>query len=231
MLLRKAIEIPGEDAEMRYVDVTPADGDESYFYRTKNTKEQIVLHFTAGYLKGDVATLTKVNYHVSVPFLIARNGTIYNLFPSTYWSYHLGRGATGGNRQRSRASIAIELSNIGPLTRDGGRLVTIYSTAERKDVYCEIDQTNTYAEAPFRGHDYFATFTDAQYEALVVLLRYVTARYEIPRKFLPVSKRYATHANSAHFKGIVSHVNFRSRDKWDIGPAFDWDRVMERVRS
>ena len=48
---------------------------------------------------------------------------------------------------------------------------------QRKDVYCEIDQTHTYADAPFRGHDYFATFTNAQYEALVVLLRYVTARY------------------------------------------------------
>ena len=216
---------------MRYVDLKPMDGDESYFYRTKHPKEQMVLHFTAGYLKGDVAALTKANNHVSVPFLIARNGTIYNLFPSMYWSYHLGPSTVGGNRKRSRASIAIELSNIGPLTRDGGRLVTTYSTAERKDVYCEMDETDAYVEVPFRGYDYFATFTDAQYEAVVVLLRYATARYETPRKFLPVSNRYATHADSAHFKAIVSHVNFRSRGKWDIGPAFDWARVMEGVRA
>lgn len=229
-LLRKAIEIPGEEAEMWYVDVKPADGDESYFYHTKPMKEQIVLHFTAGYLKGDVATLTKENYHVSVPFLIARNGTIYNLFPSMYWSYHLGLGAIGGNRERSQASIAIELSNIGPLTRDRDRLVTIYSTA-RKDVYCAIDETHAYVEAPFRGHDYFATFTSAQYESLVVLLRYATARYGIPRTFLPVSKRYTTDADTARFNGIVSHVNFRSQGKWDIGHAFDWDRLIDGVRA
>ena len=84
-MFRKTIEIPGTQHEMRYVDLKPMDGDESYFYRTKHPKEQMVLHFTAGYLKGDVAALTKANNHVSVPFLIARNGTIYNLFPSMYW--------------------------------------------------------------------------------------------------------------------------------------------------
>jgi N-acetylmuramoyl-L-alanine amidase len=230
-LIRKAIEIAGEDAEMRYVDCKPADGDESYFYRTRPAKDQIVLHFTMGYLRGDVATLTKKDYHVSVPFLVARSGTIYNLFPSMYWSYHLGKGAVGGNSERSKASIGIELSNIGPLRRDGDRLLTSYSSAEKKDVYCLADQKDAYVEAPYRGWDSFATFTNAQYESLVVLLRYLTARYGIRRKFLPPSKRYATTEETAGFKGIVSHVNFRSRGKTDIGPAFEWDRVIGAVQA
>ena len=26
------------------------------------------------------------------------------------------------------------------------------------------------------------------------------------------------------FQGVVSHQNFRT-DKWDLGPAFNWDRL------
>lgn len=230
-LLKKAIEIPGEDAEMRYVDCKPADGDESYFYRVRHAKDQIVLHFTMGYLKGDVATLTKKDYHVSVPFLLARNGLIYNLFPSSHWSYHLGKGAIGGNGTRSKASIGIEISNIGPLRRDGDLMLTAYSKPDEKDVYCRADQKDAYVEAPYRGWDHFATYTGAQYESLVTLLRYLTARWAIPRKFLPVSRRYTTIEEIGHFKGIVSHVSYRATGKTDIGPGFDWDRVISGVRG
>ena len=177
MLIRKSIEIFAEDAFMHYVEARPENADESYFYRTRYEKKQIVLHYTIGYLKGDIATLSKHRYHVSVPFVIGRNGSIYNLFPSYYWSYHLGRGAIGGNAAQSKKTIAIELSNIGPLLREGNDLVTIYG-----DVYCTLDQERYYWRQSFRGYDYFATFTEAQYQALIVLLRYLTARYEIPRE-------------------------------------------------
>ena len=189
------------------------------------------MHFTMGYLKGDVAALTRSNYHVSVPFLIARSGVIYNLFPSVYWSYHLGEGAVGRNGTRSKASIGIEISNIGPLTSSGSNPLTIYSKSSQRQVYCAGGETGYYVEAAYRGWEYLATFTDAQYESLIVLLRYLTGRYGILRKFLPASKRYTTSDETAHFRGIVSHVNFRAKGKTDIGPAFDWDRVIEGVRG
>jgi hypothetical protein len=31
-------------------------------------------------------------------------------------------------------------------------------------------------------------------------------------------------AHYAGFQGIAAHHNFR-KDKWDVGPAFDWDRL------
>ena len=230
-LIRKAIEIPGEGTEMRYVDDKPANGDESYFYLVKHPKDQIALHYTMGYLRGDIATLTKPNYHVSVPFVISRDGSIYNLFASYYWSYHLGKGAVGGNQTRSRAAIGIELSNIGPLVRNGNLLETSYSKPGKRDAYCNVDQTEHYAVANFRDFDYYATFTDTQYQSLIVLLRYLTARYGIPRKFLPAAKRFATTNETAHFRGIVSHVNYRRTGKTDIGPAFDWQRVIGGVTA
>ena len=64
----------------------------TYYYIEKTEKTKIVLHFTVGTLRGDLATLTKKNSHVSVPYVIARDGSIYEVFNPDYWAYHLGRG-------------------------------------------------------------------------------------------------------------------------------------------
>ena len=220
--------IPGESGKLRYVQVQPLSGDRSYYYKTEVAKDQIVLHFTAGYLKGDVATLTTHDTHVSVPFIIGRNGGIYNLFSSRYWANHLGKGAVGGNYNRSKASVAIELSNIGPLIPDGDKLTTIYSP---DDVYCLKSETEFYVQKTFRGFHFFATFTDAQYRSLITLLRYLTAKFDIPRAILPVDKRYQTSQETPNFRGIVSHVNYRSSGKWDFGPALDWNRIIRGLED
>lgn len=203
--------------------------DNSYYYEEEFSKDRIVLHYTAGYLKGDVAQLTRQSVEVSVPFLIARSGHIYNFWKSKYWSYHLGPGTVGGNTEMSRSSIAIELSNIGFLRRKtNGQLYSTYSTS---DIYCTEAETAYYQKvaSPYRGEKYFAKFTNAQYTSLILLLRFLTTKYNIPRVFLPSVTRYNTFATpevAASYKGICSHVNFRPSGKWDIGPAFDWDRVI-----
>ena len=225
-LIKKSIEVPGEENMMDYIDAGLSSGDESYYYRNRFDKDQIVLHFTMGYLGGDIATLTKHDYHVSVPFVLGRNGTIYNLFPSFYWSYHLGRGAIGGNAARSKKSIGIEISNIGPLTLQGSNLRTAY-----EDIYCTTAQNEHYVQQAFRDYAYFATYTDAQYDSLVLLLRYLTARYRIPRKFLNKTNRFEAGSFVKDFRGIVSHANYRASGKVDIGPAFDWERVIAGVKA
>ena len=225
-LIKKSIEVGGEDGMMDYVDAGLSTGDESFYYKSRFEKDQIVLHCTMGYLGGDIATLTKSNYHVSVPFVLGRNGTIYNLFPSFYWSYHLGPGAIGGNKYRSRRTIGIEISNIGPLTLQGEKLNTDY-----RDTYCTSDQQTYYLEQSYRGYEYFATFTDGQYDSLILLLRYLTSRYRIPRKFLSPTRRFEAGSFVKDFRGIVSHVNYRAQGKVDIGPAFEWDRLIAGVQA
>lgn len=226
-LSRHSIAIPGSDASMDYVLAKPQSGDESYYYPERLLKDQIVLHYTMGYLKGDMATLTRSNYHVSVPFVIGRNGTIYNLFSSSYWSYHLGKGAIGGNKVRSQKTIGIELSTIGPLKKQGDSLSTNYSSS---DIYCDMAQTEYFQQAAFRDFDYYATFTEAQYKSLIVLLDYLTSKFNIERTFLPEPDRYKTLDSVVDFGGIVSHVNYRATGKTDIGPAFDWQRLIQSLQ-
>jgi N-acetyl-anhydromuramyl-L-alanine amidase AmpD len=212
--------------EMHFVDASLTSGDDSYFYPQAIAKDQIVLHYTIGYLPGDIATLTQNNCHVSVPFIIGRNGTIYNLFSSKYWAYHLGRGAIGGNKKRSSRSIGVELSNIGPLIRQGDELHTIYG-----DEYCTLKDVDLYQPCDYRGFEYFATTTEAQYQSLNILLRYLTAQYNIPRRFLDKQQRFKSCKDIAEFSGIVSHANYRTTGKSDIGPAFEWDRVISELAA
>lgn len=221
--------VPGTGEELEIVSCTLESGDQSFFYKEEVPKERIVLHFTAGYLKGDIATLTTIGNHVSVPFVIARDGTIYNLWPSRYWSYHLGAGAQGGNTQMSKTSIGIEISNIGWLRRTGGDLVTYF---RNDDVYCSLDETRFYGQVPpYRGQSYFATFTDQQYDSAARLVRYLSANYGIPPVFLDDAERFDVVDAIASFRGITSHVNYRPTDKWDIGPACEWDRLIAAVAA
>lgn len=226
----------GKDAEGTKYDMYRSDffsfpltllnpnGISDYFYREKHAKSLVVLHFTAGFLRGDIASLVDEGSHVSVPFVIGRNGMIYQLFSSCYWAYHLGRGTIGGNTFNSKRSVAIEISNIGPLTRKGDELFSIYDQK-----YCSISEGKYYTTTsePFRGYSYFATFTEAQYHTLNLLLTYLCDIYNIPRKFLGDDRyKIFENANLAQsYTGIASHVNYRAYGKVDIGPAFDWTRI------
>lgn len=221
-LVEKEVTIKNSDVKLRFTECR--NHDESYFYKCAGdvSKTQIVLHFTAGYLKGDVDVLTKPGYHVSVPYIIPRNGKILNMWDPACWSYHLGIRPKSLNKSCCKQSIAIELSNIGLLKKEGKYLKSIYS-----DVYCTLEETQFYQEVStgFRGYNYFATYTKEQYESLNLLLKYLTGEFNIPWAFLPEDRRYECNPKTtAEFKGIVTHANYR-KDKWDIGPAFDWNKM------
>ncbi len=220
----------------------PANGYSGYFEAQKVDKEAIVMHFTVGHLQSDIHVLTKPKagqkkWRLSVAFVIGRDGTIYQLHSSAHWSHHLGKDAYGGNSDMSKRTIGIELCNYGPLKKVNNNLETAYSRPKknpgRTDVYCTMDDRDQYIQldTPYRGYTYFATFTDEQYESLIVLLRYLTATYEIPRAFIPEPERYQANWAHTRFKGILTHVNFRSSGKVDFGPAFDWDRLIKGVQG
>lgn len=213
-----------------------------YYFDKAYPKKRIVVHYTAGQLRSDIQALSRDKYHVSVAFVIARDGRIYQLFSSRYWSGHIGKGI--GNIQtgnaEDKATIGIELSNYGWLTRRGDNLETCYSRAissngkvSGQDVYCHISEKEAFQElkTPFRDKIYFASYTPKQYDSLIVLLRYLTKVYGIKREFPDESVRYKAFREVVSFNGIVTHVNYRESGKWDIGPAFDWDQVISGVKA
>ncbi len=68
-------------------------------------------------------------------------------------------------------------------------------------------------------------------DSLIILLRFLTNKFNIPRQFLPEDKRFVTTNDVLQFKGIVSHINYRTSGKWDIGPAFDWAGMIAGVQA
>lgn len=220
-----SLPIAGSTDTIKVIDCVRDNNETSFYYNEVTPKERIVLHYTAGYLKGDIGRLTTQGDHVSVPYVVARSGDIYRLWDDAKWSYHLGSGVPGGNTEMSKRSIAIEISNIGHLIKSGQNLVTSYS---QTDVYCALAETSQYTklETAYRGQTYFASFTDAQYASVSRLLKYLLAKYPaINRTLVDLNQRYAVMQNAPSYKGIMSHVNFRA-DKLDIGPAFNWDKII-----
>ena len=181
----------------------------SYYYNARTVKKSICLHFTVGYIKSDTSSLSKADNHVSVSYVVDRSGRIYEMFPDTEWSYHLGSGAIGGNGAMSKQSIGIEISNYGPLKLSGENLVDAY-----KNEYCKVSETEFYYKHSYRGYDYYASMTDVQIDAVVALVKYLGRKHNIPMNFKPDDNPFATDAEALAFKGVFYHTNVR-KDKFD----------------
>ncbi len=240
-LTQISVPVPGEEIKLEGFLCVPK-GRNGYYYKVEHPKQKIVLHFTAGNIRSDLGALSRNDYHVSVPFLIGRDGTIYQLFSSKYWSGHIGKGIgnEGTGNAQDKCTIGIELSNYGFLTEVNGNLETYYSRQKGAngkigpvDIYCSLSEKEAYMklDTPFRSQAYYASHTNEQYNSLIILLRYLTTQYNIPRNFLPESSRYLATQEVLNFKGIVSHVNYRKDGKWDIGQAFDWQKLIKGVQA
>ena len=188
---------------------------DTYYYQTKTTKKSICLHFTVGHIKSDISSLSAKGNHVSVSYVVDRSGRIYELFPDTYWSYHLGGNAVGKNEVMSKQSIGIEISNYGPLTLSGEDLMDAYNK-----VYCKLSETEYYYKHSYKGHDYYATMTDVQTEAVAALVKYLGRKHNIPMNFKGDDEPFASANEAVSFNGVFYHTNVR-KDKfdWPFGPA------------
>lgn len=191
----------------KIIPISPAS--KTYYYPTKTEKTKICLHFTVGVLPGDIASLTKENYHMSVSYVVDRRGNIYCLFDDSYWSYHLGSSAIGGNQVMSKASIGIEISNYGPLKLKDGKFIDAYGNTYSTNLM-DADSVS------FRGYSYYAKMTSVQKKAVAHLIKYLSEKHGIPLEFKEYPSDVFETANDAvAFKGIYTHANVRS-DKFDL---------------
>jgi N-acetyl-anhydromuramyl-L-alanine amidase AmpD len=175
-------------------------------------KSLIVLHGTGGTTaSGAYRSWGSSRERVGTAYLIERNGAVHEVFPPECWAWHLG----AGDLALEKRSIGIELVNAGPLTRAGDELRMW--TGRR---YCDAADKLLAANAPFRGFQYYATYTKAQVESAVRLAHLLCARFAIPRRMLPEPQRETFCCGTVRaFSGIVCHHNVR-RDKWDPAPGF-----------
>lgn len=207
---------------------------EAHYFSESQEKDLIVLHFTAGTTaSGAVAHWQSLAERIGTAYVIDVDGVIYEVFDPHGWAYHLGivsqPSAPGSSlrigSRHDRRSIGIELVNVGPLKRRGDDLCWWLNSWQAR--YCTIRDERRFVGSAFRGEQYFATFTDAQYASLRPLVRRLSHEHHIPLVAPPPDVRAVSLPSGfySEFRGVCSHQNFRA-DKWDIGPAFDWDRLL-----
>lgn len=208
------------------IDRTTLTLPANQYYAQPCAKDMIVLHFTAGATaRGAVDTWRSNPEHVATAYIIDTDGTIYEVFPPRFWAYHLG---IKGGTAHERRSIGIEIVNVGPLQPSGDdpTMLNWWPPGNTwKNKYCSLEESGRYVKATYRDKEYFATFADSQLDAMARLARHLCDQFDIKRQPPVSSDRLACSPTVfADYKGIATHANFRA-DKWDIGPAFDWDRL------
>lgn len=201
----------------------------SEYMRQETTKTQLVLHFTAGSsARGAFESWRNDGRTVATAYIVDLNGTIFETFDPRYWSHALGVRHSL-SRQAEQGAVQIEIVGWGPLRRVGNNLCSWPKGWTNR--YCSVSDTPQYVQKRFRGEEYFSAFPMIQVDAVAALCRYLCRRFDIPADVPPIDFRgVANVPRAAGFRGIVAHENYR-QDKWDVGPAFPWDRFQAAIRS
>jgi N-acetyl-anhydromuramyl-L-alanine amidase AmpD len=192
-------------------------------YNNESTKKtQIVIHHTAGSYRPDfsihgwVTENNRVGAHFCIGGLASNgdksfDGKIYQAVPQAKYVYHLGiKGAENDHELHDKSSIGIELCNWGALTKTatGEYINYVHQQVPASQV---VD-----LGAPFRGSRYYHAYTDAQLQALAVLIPALVKSngivLEKGRKFTVAD--FAKDIPTFSKKAVAFHVNYRL-DKWD----------------
>lgn len=201
------------------------------FFSEVTPKDLVVLHFTAGTTaRSAFDTWRNDPQHIGTSYIVDVDGTIYEVFPPLCWAAHLG--VKGTKNVHDRRSIGIEIANVGPLqpSGDDASILNWWPRKSKNDPefttkFCSLDETDRYVKADYRGKGHFASFPDVQVDALAALVRHLCEQFSIAATLPPLTRRFSCDLNAfATYKGVCTHANFR-QDKWDIGPAFPWERL------
>ena len=172
---------------------------EKFSYAREASPQFVMIHFTSNVMANredpynmDDLRAIFVDYEVSTHYIISRDGTVYCYIPEDRVAWHAGKGEWGGNpaftNKMNYHSIGIELAAIGSQSD-----MEIYLT---KAEYNALDES-------------LIGFTDAQYDALALLVADICSRYDIP-------------LDREH---VIGHDEYASR-KADPGELFDWSRII-----
>jgi len=223
------------------------DFPEDQYYKEETEKKQIVLHHTVsgGNADGVISWWKQDPLRIATAFIIAGDGTIYQIFSSKYWAHHLGiksdfiksLGFTDyGTRNvtLNKESVGIEVCNWGGLMKDANGYHPSYWDANlKKDVGVTKvtipDEDVQVFDKPYRGYLYFEKYKQEQVDSLGKLVNYLCDKWNIPKTYFPTMWDVSTEAIGSE-PGIWTHVSFR-RDKSDQMPQPEIIDMLQNLES
>jgi N-acetyl-anhydromuramyl-L-alanine amidase AmpD len=176
--------------------------DNQYYHR-KTRKTRIALHHDSGRTaQKSIDWWNLKPDHVSTPYIIPRNGEIWELFNPIFWAYALGINSMWAERK----TIHIEIASGGGLNKINGKFYTWFGKEVPKS------KVVTYKEK-HRGYYHFEKYTDAQVDAVIFLIDFLSKKFDI--EINDVEKFWWFDKDSN--KSLISHTTVR-KDKSDIHP-------------
>lgn len=202
---------------MKIVEYPLTDGQ---WYREIFPKKYIVWHATEGrtaftpYNGKPGRATSSIDYwnnnksKVGAPFLIDRDGTIYQTFDEKDWISHLG--IKGSNSCYDKHSIAIEIANEGPLKIKDNKFYAFDKNIPNTQYIGEV----LTLEKQWRGSIYYAKLSLPQIKACIELTIYLCKKYKFKPKFFKPSTKF-DYPNCFKSTTIICHSNCRI-DKQDL---------------
>lgn len=192
---------------------------EDQYYKQITDKKQIVLHHTvSSKVQPTIDSWINDPKHISTHFIVDRNGKVYQLYNTKYWSYHLGVD----NKKLEQESIGIELINWGWLQKKEDYYVNCYGSLIPNDEVVKY-------EYGFKGYNYFHKYTYEQIESTGRLLLLLCNKWGISKEF----DENIFKINSDAFKSvkkIFTHNSYRS-DKTDIHPQIEMIEMLKNLNN
>ncbi len=191
-----------------------------HFFEDEFEKVRIVVHHT----EGDPTGLSSIEWwklrmggkgKVATPYIINADGQVLQLFDDRFWAYALGlQGKHPNALGLERTSVHIELACYGALIVDNqGNIV---DNINKKRIFAP-NEVVVY-DPPWRGFTYYASYTQAQIDALIELIDAICQKHpRIERKFDEGDFFGKTNKALTGASGIYGHCAFRA-DKSDPHP-------------
>jgi len=203
---------------------------ENEYFKSKDKKEYIFLHHTAGWnnpkrqidiWKNDDRGRLGTQYVIGGINIsnhdAAYDGDAYAAFSTQGYAWHLGIGNTAMHRN----SIGIEICNFGYAIPRNDKFYTYTGQMIPNEYVVKID-------TEFRGHVYWHEYTDSQLHTLRRLLLKIANEEGIDiREGLVKALKHTKKFNNAFefdqqylngsVKGLLSHSNVK-RGKFDVSP-------------
>lgn len=208
--------------------------------------DQFVVHYDVCGVSEHTFRILHDKRSLSVHFLLDVDGTIYQTLDLQERAWHAGSA--------NSRSVGIEIAHIGayPPDHELSPLDTWYIPDEtgrlRVNIPERLGQPRTpgfvarpSSDEPVLGEIHGRMlkqydYTDEQYESLAHLV--ATLNRVLPNIELTVPRDARGRVRSdrlsdeelARYKGLIAHWHLTT-NKIDPGPAFDWDRVIERAKE
>lgn len=194
------------------------------FYAGDFPKKQIFWHHTAGTTAdGAISWWNQTPEKVGTPYVIDRDGTIYEVFDPKSFAFGLGLTNETGwdvNFTIEKGAIQIEIVSAGHLYPDGlGNMVQypLYPNKAAKNII-KPDEIWDMGETPWHGFKYFQNYTEKQIESLIWLTKKLLIDFNIQLQAdITTMFEYNPNVGKKQLPGIWGHSSLR-KDKEDVIP-------------